>query len=83
MNLPVYFLSFFKLPKKVKKEFIKVQKNFLWISWRTVCREKEEGGIGIKDLELFNKFLLTKWLWRFINDKDLERLAGGTIQEFA
>jgi len=29
-----------------------------------MCRPKEEGGLGIKDVEKFNTTLLAKWKWR-------------------
>lgn len=41
-----------------------------WVSWKFVCKSKENCGIGIKDIGLFNMALLTKWLWRFIKESD-------------
>nr|KYP36676.1 hypothetical protein KK1_042197 [Cajanus cajan] len=35
-----------------------------WVKWETVCKSKVEGGLGIKDVRLFNWALLWKWVWR-------------------
>lgn len=78
-SIPTYFISMYKVPKAIIKEFIKLQRNFLWgggvddkklawISWHDICKEKEAGGLGVKDLELFNMALLGKWIWRYLNN---------------
>jgi hypothetical protein len=36
--------------------------------WNVVCRPKDQGGLGIHDLELKNKALLGKWLARFLTE---------------
>lgn len=33
-----------------------------------MCKSEECGGIGIINLEVFNKALLMKWKWRIVND---------------
>jgi hypothetical protein len=35
-----------------------------------VCQPKKRGGLGIKNLELFNSSLLCKWKWRCFIDKE-------------
>ncbi|CAJ2670830.1 unnamed protein product [Trifolium pratense] len=79
-SLPLYFFSFFKAPTCVIKEMVRIQRNFLWggaldcrkvcwVSWDRICQPKEKGGLGVKNLELFNSSLLCKWKWRCLNDK--------------
>lgn len=79
--VPIYALSFYKMPQKVMKVLRRIQSDFLWkgsesscsihwVSWKEVCKPKEEGGIGIKDMENFNRDLLSKWKWRIINEKE-------------
>lgn len=78
-SLPLYFFSFFKAPKKVITKLVKLQCCFLWsgmaesnkicgIKWDTICLPKEDGRLGVKDLEACNKSLLSKWRCRFLND---------------
>ena len=73
--IPLFFLSFFKVPVGVSKEITKLQRKFLWgwgtegrkiawTSWENICKAKEDGGLGIRCIDLFNKALLAKWIWR-------------------
>lgn len=39
-----------------------------WFRWEEVCRSKKEGGLGIKNLQLFNTAL--QWVWRFMTERD-------------
>jgi len=36
-----------------------------------MCRPKEQGGLGIMDLETQNKCLLSKWLFKLINEEGI------------
>ena len=72
--LPIYLLSFFKIPQKVARKVISLQRNFLWggdhdykkiswVKWDTICLPKEFGGLGIKNINNFNAALLGRWIW--------------------
>jgi hypothetical protein len=36
--------------------------------WNIICWPKDQGGLGIEVLELKNKSLLSKWLFKLINE---------------
>jgi hypothetical protein len=41
-----------------------------WVSWDHICQPKDRGGLGIKNLALFNSSLLCKWKWRCLVDNE-------------
>jgi hypothetical protein len=80
-NLPTYFLSLFPIPSSVVSRIEKLHRDFLWggigeefkyhlVSWSTVCSPISEGGLGIRNLRIFNQALLGKWLWRFAHERE-------------
>lgn len=40
------------------------------ISWRMLCKPKEDGGLGLKNLGAWNKDLIAKTLWKIHLKKD-------------
>jgi hypothetical protein len=75
--IPIFFLSFMKMPTSVWKKVIKIQRQFLWgdvrggnkiswMKWEVVCKAKSQGGLGVRDVRLVNLSLLTKWRWRLL-----------------
>jgi hypothetical protein len=85
-NLPTYFLSLFPIPTSVGARIEKLQRDFLWggiddefkyhlMKWSKVCTPVSEGGLGIRNLVVFNRALLGKWLWRY----EIEREAWWRI----
>lgn len=79
--LPIYLLSFFKIPKLVVQKITSIQRNFWWgslqdsikipwVRWDIVCLPKSKGGLGIKDLIKFNEALLAKWGWELANNQN-------------
>ncbi|XP_058756614.1 uncharacterized protein LOC131629831 [Vicia villosa] len=77
-SLPLYSLSFYRAPKshsrdkknprKVTLEGVEGSRGIQWLSWSKVCKEKNQGGLGIRDVESFNTTLLMKWKWRIIKE---------------
>ena len=68
-------LSFFQLPKGVLQRLDYFRSRFFWqgdgekkkyrqAKWSVVCRPKDQGGLGIHDLQVKNEALLSKWLFK-------------------
>jgi len=78
--IPLYYLSLFRAPVAVCKSITRIQRRFLWgwgkekepiswVSWKMVCKPREEGGLGLRDIQNFNIALLPKWKWRLIGEE--------------
>jgi hypothetical protein len=70
-----------RMPVKVWREVVKIQRNFLWsglskrrriswVKWSDICKPKKEGGLGIRDLRVVNLSLLAKWRWKLLSDEE-------------
>lgn len=46
------------------------KKKMAWVNWDLICTPKARGGLSIKNLEVFNLALLTKWRWRFLIENE-------------
>ncbi|XP_028778309.1 uncharacterized protein LOC114734823 [Neltuma alba] len=79
--LPSYQMQSSLLPKGVLKEIEKLSCSFLWsqninerkthlIAWEKVIKNKNEGGLGIKDMEKQNKAFIMKLCWGLITKRD-------------
>ncbi|GJY37651.1 hypothetical protein Tco_0424015 [Tanacetum coccineum] len=84
-SLQVYWPSVFILPKFISNEIEKLMRGFLWchgkspkgkakVKWKDVCCLKDQGGLGIKSLHVWNVALMSKHIWNIVSKKDSLRV---------
>jgi hypothetical protein len=72
-------ISFFQLPKGVLHRLDYFRSRFFWqgdsekkkyrlTKWSVICCPKDQGGLGVQDLEIKNRALLGKWLARLLTE---------------
>ena len=72
--IPMYTMCCFKLPLGLCHEFEKLicrfwwgqrgdSRKIHWVKWDDMCEPKSEGGMGFKELPLFNDALLAEQTW--------------------
>jgi hypothetical protein len=45
------------------------QRKFHMVNWATVCKPKDQGGLGILNTKLMNIALLLKWVWKVYQEE--------------
>lgn len=69
------------LPKGILNKIQSLLSHFLWsgkasgpcqfkVAWKTCCRSKEGGGLGFKDLHIWNQSAIVFQIWRIISKDD-------------
>ena len=88
--IPTYAMSVFRLPSSLCDEINSMISNYWWgqkqgkrkihwVGWKKLVISKEEGGMGFRDLRLFNSALLARQCWRIIKNPPLTFGQGPKI----
>ena len=87
VSMPIYLMSFMRMPRVVKLRLEQTQRDFLWgggalekrshlVKWAIVCSNKRKDGLGVRNLSILNGALLCKWSWHFaVERKSLWKLV--------
>ncbi|XP_062093464.1 uncharacterized protein LOC133799466 [Humulus lupulus] len=81
MSINTYWSQMIILPCSVIDRINQICRGFLWkngdnmegpgrISWAEICKPKQHGGLGFKDIGLWNKCALGKYVWALANKED-------------
>ena len=77
-SIQVYWSCLFILSNIVIEKITSLLRSFLWkgsdfsygnakVAWDTICLPKKEGGLGVKNLEVWNRTSMVKHLWSICN----------------
>lgn len=79
-SILLFLFLFYRAPKFVLHDIFKIHRAFVWkgkenrrridmVNWEDISRSKSDVGLGIKNRDLFNMALLSKWAWKIISNQ--------------
>ncbi|XP_071680070.1 uncharacterized protein [Lolium perenne] len=79
--IPIYSMACFKLPQGLCQHIDSLIRKFwwgskdgkrktCWVAWEEMTKPKSLGGLGFRDIELFNLALLARQGWRILKNPD-------------
>lgn len=80
-SIPVYYMAVMLLPTKTTNDLKALMRKFFWgkidrqrfmsfIAWAKICQPFDQGGLGIRDIKLFNEALVLKAVWQVASNSD-------------
>ncbi|GJW33276.1 hypothetical protein Tco_0053308 [Tanacetum coccineum] len=80
-SMHIYWASVFILPSRVLLDIEQLMRGFLWcqgelhkgrakVAWEVVCLPKDEGGLGMRRLDIFKKALMVTHIWKLLSMKE-------------
>ncbi|GJZ00480.1 RNA-directed DNA polymerase, eukaryota, reverse transcriptase zinc-binding domain protein [Tanacetum coccineum] len=80
-SMHVYWASVFVLPSRVLLDIEQIMRGFLWchgdmhkgkakVACEIVCLSMDEGGLGVRRLDTFNKSLMVSHVWKLLSLKE-------------
>ena len=82
-SMPIFYMCTLDIPVTIKEQLNKYMRHCLWrkpdledkrpalVKWKTVCRPKNQGGLGVLNIYVQNRALLLKNLHKFYNKLDI------------
>jgi hypothetical protein len=79
--IPIFSMACFCLPRGLCQHINSLLRKFwwgsqdrerktCWVSWQEMCKPKHMGGLGFRDIELFNLTLMARQGWRMLQNPD-------------
>ncbi|GJU55122.1 hypothetical protein Tco_1228836 [Tanacetum coccineum] len=80
-SMHVYWASVLMIPKGIIYDIHQLIHGFLWcngeykrgkakVAWDFICLPKHEGGLGLRNLDVFNYALMTTHIWNIVSNKE-------------